>query len=133
MTHPQNPPAGATRGVWMRSISVSGTKDWLCFDIPGTGIETRWGKTGAICQSARKSGNFDTTVHSKERKGYQKVSVWLPQPGWSNASTPIPPAAPSPEPTPKVAKAPKVKAAQAENKLSPLEEWTSKTDVPKWF
>ena len=118
-------PASATYGIWLRSSSVSGGKDWVCFQTP-TGAVTFWGKTGQVNQSAfNENGKIQPLTNSKIQKGYYQIGIWQPATGWSEpekqsqqpslASLIAKPTLPKPKPQ------------------EIIQQWVSASDAPEWF
>lgn len=133
MTSPVTVPSNALSGIWMRCPSVSGSKDWICFQLPD-GIITHWGKTGQVNQSKFKRagpGKLDLIAGEKLRKGYKPIGNWNRASGWTmtgpqNQKPPVAAKPPKPVVSPSQPKQP--------NKLeSAMKEWMSSPDVQEWF
>lgn len=75
-----NPPDNMEYGVWLRSPSVSGGKDWVIFLTKG-GLVVRWGKTGHVNQEKSHPFSnmracdeaFQRKLAGKLDKGYKIV------------------------------------------------------------
>jgi hypothetical protein len=81
-------PGNTQYGVWMRSPSSSGGKDWLGF-LTDREVISQWGKTGQVNQSKvidpASSRNFlDRKIEEKKGKGYRVLGEWFPATGWSH-------------------------------------------------
>ena len=108
------PPPDAEYGIWMRSPSISGGKDWLIFQTR-RGIVTLWGKTGQVNQESPPKPftleRYWKIADEKQGKGYSEIGTWGEKTGWnmhgqskaSQPSMPTPPPIPDhpPHPTPK--------------------------------
>ena len=75
-------PAGAKFGVWLRSNSSSGGKDWAIF-ITDAEVLSQWGKTGQINLQKVLSTRPDLSVYNKKigekmAKGYWEIATWNP-------------------------------------------------------
>jgi hypothetical protein len=124
-----NLPANATNGVWLRCPSVSGGKDWLCFQVPG-GVVTFWGKTGQVNQQNFKQGGYYLTLYnSKIQKGYNLIGTWQPSSGWTSVGAM--PRAPEPPPHPKKPAKPTPKVEMTPE--SAVKKWVSEPGAPEWF
>lgn len=124
-------PPGATKAIWLRCPTSSGSKDWLCAQHSPAGVTTWWGKTGHINQSNfNQHGQLENIVHVKKaKKGYVEVASWTPQSGWvePRKAQSAPPEPPEPSvsvepPEPETTKKPK--------RLTELE---ASIDAPEWF
>lgn len=124
MKSPVAIPQEAIQGVWLRCPSVSGGKDWICFNMP-SGIHTLWGKTGQVNQSNyKRSGDYTSTINSKLKKGYDCIGYWYPETGWTESEQRLGrPVEPPPYPEPE---------KEAEQN-SMIREWVSSSDAPEWF
>ena len=81
-------PGNTQYGVWMRSPSSSGGKDWLGF-LTDREVISQWGKTGQVNQSKVIGPSpsrifLDRKIEEKMGKGYRVVGEWLPATGWSH-------------------------------------------------
>lgn len=99
-------PRNSSYGIWLRSPSSSGGKDWRGF-VTDRVVISQWGKTNFLTQekaiSARSSRlDLDKKVREKLDKGYQILGEYDPLSGWSHESPSRPPhLASTPKPPPR--------------------------------
>jgi hypothetical protein len=100
-------PRNSTYGVWLRSPSSSGGKDWRGF-VTDLAVISQWGKTNFLTQekaiSDRSSRlDLDKKVREKLDKGYRVIGEYDPSSGWSHESPPRSSlvASSTPKPTPR--------------------------------
>jgi hypothetical protein len=119
-------PNNTSYGIWMRSPSSSGGKDWLGFVTDGEVI-SQWGKTGVVNQSKTISDrpsvlDLDRKVREKRAKGYQVLGEYHPGRGWSHlqSSGNLKPKKPATPPMPPSA-------------MDKVTSWLSTSDGREWF
>ena len=93
-------PGNTQYGIWMRSPSSSGGKDWLGF-LTDRDVISQWGKIGQVNQSkvigpAPSRIFLDQKIEEKRGKGYRVVGEWFPGSGWSHQRQAPPPSPPEP-------------------------------------
>lgn len=122
-------PPGATKAIWLRCPTSSGSKDWLCAQHSPAGVTTWWGKTGHVNQSNfNQDGRLDNIVHVKKtKKDYFEVASWSPQTGWveKGQAQSAPPEPPEPSG--------QVDPPKPEKKPKRLTELEASIDAPEWF
>jgi hypothetical protein len=126
-------PAHSSYGVWLRSPSPSGGKDWLAF-LTERQVVSCWGKTGAVRQSKTVSDrpsriDLHLKMEEKLRKGYRLLGEYRPQQGWS--FLPATPSAPD-NPLSSPAMTPSPSPAPAPTPEPPLQRWLNEAE-PNWF
>ena len=132
---PMTPPPNAEYGIWLRSPSSSGGKEWLCFQTDRD-VRSFWGKIGQVNQSTVLCSTsnrhyLEAMAKRKRAKGYQQMMEWNERHGWmdprtgqtfavksvSADGTMVAESTPPPKPTPKA---------------NPVKEWLSSV-ADEWF
>lgn len=121
-------PANVQYGIWLRSASSSGGKDWLGF-VTDRGIIAQWGKTGMVVQSMVLSPRpshpeLQQRIDEKLGKGYRLVGEYQPGQGWSHHQPGIPQDTaqpPWPSPAPPI---------ETDHRIS---RWLSEPSGQSWF
>lgn len=85
-------PRNSSYGIWLRSPSSSGGKDWRGF-VTDRAVISQWGKTNFLTQEkaiSDRSSRFDLDKKVREKldKGYQVIGEYDPSSGWSHESSP---------------------------------------------
>jgi len=128
-------PHNALYGIWLRSASVSGGKDWLIFQVPN-GVMTMWGKTGFVNQMSPVKPGKDIyhIAQGKRNKGYEEVATWSQAHGWSHgaqqhsgAQAQATPPVPAPKPT-------KPRRSSSQKAIAAVQKWTEEAPPEaEWF
>jgi hypothetical protein len=121
-------PDNVSYGIWMRSPSVSGGKDWLGF-VTDREVVSQWGKTGMVQQAKSISDqpsvlDLDRKVREKRAKGYQVLGEYHLGKGWSHLPPPR-------KPAPKARSA--AMAPMPPSAVDKVASWLSTADSREWF
>lgn len=121
-------PANVQYGIWLRSPSASGGKDWLGF-VTDRGIIAQWGKTGMVVQSMVLSPRpshpeLQQRIDEKLGKGYRLVGEYQPSQGWSHQQPALSPRTPPPS------LSPSEPTAQTNGQVN---RWLSEPSGSAWF